>query len=50
LLSNKRVQILKDDAPIPCDLWQGVPILKVLPSLNEKLINKIKAIVLYLLL
>src|SRR6202789_2149404 len=50
LLRNKRIQILKKGAPIPYNLWQGVSILKALPSLNENLINEIKAIILNLLL
>jgi len=50
LLCNKGVEILKDGAPISCDLWQRVPMLKPLPRLRKKLVNEIKTIILYLLL
>jgi hypothetical protein len=50
LLCNKGVQILKKGAPIPYDLWQTVSILKALSSLNKKLVDKVKAKILYLLL
>src|SRR5258708_12259406 len=50
LLQNKGVQILKSSTPIPYHLWHGVPILKPLPRLRKKLVNKIEAIVMDLLL
>jgi hypothetical protein len=50
LLCNKRAQILKDGAQISCDVWHKVPFLKMLPRLSKKLVDKIKAIILNLLL
>ena len=50
LLCNKRIEILNKGAPIPYNLWHAVPILKAFSSLNEKLVNEIKAIVMYVLL
>jgi hypothetical protein len=50
LLCNKGVEILKNGAPISCDLWQAVPIMKPLPRLRKKLVNEIKTIIQYLLL
>jgi hypothetical protein len=50
LLSNKGIHVLKDGAPISCDLWHAVPILKSLPRLSKKLVDEIKAIILDLLL
>jgi len=50
LLCNKGVEVLKKGAPILYNLWHAVPILKALSSLKEKLVNEIKAIIMYVLL
>jgi hypothetical protein len=50
LFCNKGIEILKKGAPIARDLWHAVPILKPLSSFNEKLVNKVEAIVLNVLL